>query len=348
MKDPFSLPASLFTPLRTFLVPSPLKRTTLPFHVHEIILLALFYQVLFTTISPVLSAYFFPRTYPAFKRSTKLNWDVHVVSLVQSLFISSLAAYLLLYDEERRDMSEVYGWRGRVWGYSGAVGMTQACAAGYFLWDLWVSARHIQILGASSLMHAIGALLVTCLGFRPFVNYYGLVFILYELSTPFLNFHWFFDKLHLTGSRIQLYNGILLLTSFALARLVWGTYQSMRIYRDIWAALGYSQSGAGHRLAEDLKRMRQRGGRSSGVMRFGGAEIMPLWLAVLYLSSNTLLSVLNFYWFGKMIEALRKRFQPAKGGEGTSAGAVEGKKQEANGSANGYHIPNGPTTRRRG
>ena len=32
------------------------------------------------------------------------------------------------------------------------------------------------------------------------MNYYGPVFILYELSSPFLNFHWFFDKLGMTGA----------------------------------------------------------------------------------------------------------------------------------------------------
>ena len=52
------------------------------------------------------------------------------------------------------------------------------------------------------------------------MNYYGCVFLLYELSTPFLNIHWFCDKLNLTGSKIQLYNGFLLLGTFFLCRLV--------------------------------------------------------------------------------------------------------------------------------
>src|ERR1700730_1062100 len=72
---------------------------------------------------------------------------------------------------------------------------------------------------------------------RPFVNFYGPTFILYELSSPFLNFHWFFDKLNMTGSRAQLYNGLILLATFFSCRLVWGTYQSVRVYQDVWAAL---------------------------------------------------------------------------------------------------------------
>ena len=48
------------------------------------------------------------------------------------------------------------------------------------------------------------------------------------------------------------------------------------------------------------------------IMRFAGEEIVPLWLAFTYLGSNIVLNTLNFYWFGKMIEAVRKRFQPPK------------------------------------
>jgi hypothetical protein len=43
--------------------------------------------------------------------------------------------------------------------------MVQGFAAGYFLWDLGVSVRHVDVLGLGSLAHAISALLVTGLGF---------------------------------------------------------------------------------------------------------------------------------------------------------------------------------------
>lgn len=48
------------------------------------------------------------------------------------------------------------------------------------------------------------------------------------------------------------------------------------------------------------------------MMRFAGEEFIPLWLAFTYLGSNVVLNTLNFYWFGKMIETVRKRFQPPK------------------------------------
>jgi hypothetical protein len=49
-----------------------------------------------------------------------------------------------------------------------------------------------------------------------------------------------------------------------------------------------------------------------GIMRFAGDEFVPVWLGFTYLGSNIILNTLNFYWFGKMIEALRKRFAPQK------------------------------------
>ena len=36
---------------------------------------------------------------------------------------------------------------------------------------------------------------------------------------------------------------------------------------------------------------------------------LPMWLVYAYLGSNTILNFLNIYWFAKMIQALRKRFQ---------------------------------------
>jgi hypothetical protein len=59
-------------------------------------------------------------------------------------------------------------WRGRVWGYTGAGGMIQGFAAGYFLWDLCVSTLHVGIFGWGMLAHAIAALVVFSLGFVGF------------------------------------------------------------------------------------------------------------------------------------------------------------------------------------
>ena len=128
--------------------------------------------------------------------------------------------------------------------------------------------------------------------------------MLYELSTPFLNFHWFFDKLHMTGSRAQLYNGIALITVFGFSRLVWGVYQSLWIYHDIWKALQSSGpiSSAQTLLPSDIDV------HSLLVKERSGTQSLPMWLVYTYLGSNTMLTFLNFYWFYKMVQAVMKRF----------------------------------------
>ena len=137
-------------------------------------------------------------------------------------------------------------------------------------------------------------------------------FVLYELSTPFLNVHWFLDKINMTGSRIQLYNGILLIATIGLCRLVWGVYQSFWMYRDVCTAL-QTPDNVGI-LAYDM--IRSVCGRSPNptpeVFDSSDGPIVPIWLAFAYLGSNTMLSGLNFYWFWLMIEAVSKRFRAPK------------------------------------
>ena len=160
MLEPIFLPPPLLTKLIT-----PIARymnlTTLPLHAHEIIGAFCFYSFLFILLSPYLSKTLFPSTYLQLPVKTKINWNVHVVSLVQSSLICALGLWVIWEDKERARM----GWRERMWGYTGAGGTVQAFAAGYFLWDLLASAFYLDVLGPGSLAHAASALIVTGLGF---------------------------------------------------------------------------------------------------------------------------------------------------------------------------------------
>ncbi|KAF2116281.1 TLC domain-containing protein [Lophiotrema nucula] len=312
MHDPFPIPPpeslqKLIQPFADYF-----SLHTLPLHFHEVLIAAVLYHVTNKFISPAFSRFCFPRIYPNFNERTKLNWDVHVVSFVQSTLINVLALWVIWTDQERADMN----WQGKVWGYTGASGLIQAFAGGYFLWDLFITLRNINIFGLGMLAHAVSALFVFSLGFRPFLNFYGPTFILYELSSPFLNIHWFCDKLNMTGTKVQLYNGIMLLFTFFSCRLLWGSYQSVRVFNDVYRAIN---SGAGTLHDPELGKLNN--GTvvpdspipESEIMRFAGDRVVPLWLAVAYLASNIILNGLNWFWFGKMIETIRKRFDPPLG-----------------------------------
>ncbi|KAK9417165.1 putative TLC domain-containing protein [Seiridium unicorne] len=280
---------------------------TLPLHIHEILIIAAFYEFCHVVVSPLVSTWLFPTQYKSLSRSKRLNWDVHVVSLIQSTTINALALWVMFTDEERWGMDA----QERVFGYTGAIAMIQALATGYFLWDFIITVSNMHIFGLGMLAHAISALLVYSFGFRPFINYYSTTFILWELSSPFLNVHWFCDKLGLTGSKIQLYNGIALIFTFFSCRLVWGTYNSVKVFGDIWSAMQNKPSYIP--LTADVAQNVTVPVSYESTMRFvTESSSVPMWLGALYLGANMTLNSLNFYWFIKMIQAVQKRFDPSK------------------------------------
>lgn len=161
MRDPFPIPpipalSRAVEPLAEWLA-----MPTLPLHIHEVLGAALLYTFIQVVVSPVLSARFFPQFYPAHNRAKKANWDTHVVSLVQALLINALALWVMFADEERKAMD----YEQRVWGYTGACGLIQALAVGYFVWDLGITLLNLDIFGFGLLAHAVSALAVYTFGF---------------------------------------------------------------------------------------------------------------------------------------------------------------------------------------
>ena len=317
MDDPFPFPC----PPRLSAVVQPLANTlglsTLPNHIHEIVFSFLLYEGAFRLLSPAISHLLAPRLYRSLNRRAKLNWNAHVVSQLQSLLINALALWVIFTDASRPSPMDASpgAWQSRLWSYTPATAMVQSLAAGYFLWDVLASALHTDVMGVSSLLHALAALGVTIMGFRPFANYYGLNFVLYELSTPFLNVHWFLDKLGYTGGWAQLVNGMLLLAVFAGCRLGWGTWQSLLMYGDVWRAWRATEP-------YELKCKAYRAIAASTSVPVE-CRVLPGRLVLVFVGGNMLLSVLNFWWFYRMVLAVRKRFQPRDPTEKGSKGLNE-------------------------
>lgn len=290
-------------------------------HVHEILLAFTLFQSINSVISPALSRHLLPQFYNAFDQRTKINWNVHVVSFVQSTVINVLALWVIFTDEERKheNASE------RVYGYTGACGLITALATGYFLFDLMMCVLHFKVFGVGMFFHAVSALWVFSFGFRPFVNFYAPNFILYELSSPFLNIHWFLDKLNMTGSRAQWYNGMILIGTFFSCRLIWGTWQSAVVFADMWKALEQTWSAnlptslEPIDIASAVFQARKNVSCVDDTCVRANAEVakfarfatggVPTWLVFTYVTSNLILNSLNWYWFSKMIETVMKRFR---------------------------------------
>jgi hypothetical protein len=162
MLDPLP-PAPAWLQTAVTPIANALQLSSLPAHIHEVVAAYALYQTIETVVSPWLSNLFFPNVYRKLPRRTRINWDVHVVSLVQSCLINTLALWVMFKDEERSDMR--HSAVERVYGYTSASGLIQAFATGYFVWDLIVSTRHFNIFGIGIWFHAVSALSVFAFGF---------------------------------------------------------------------------------------------------------------------------------------------------------------------------------------
>ena len=116
-----------------------------------------------------------------------------------------------------------------------------------------------------------------------------------------------------------------LLGTFFGCRLIWGTYQSVRVYQDVWHALNMPGTGlpSMHNISSKARPLfTPRNGElclgdmscvraQSEMLKFAGpqTEPVPIWLAGIYLMCNIVLHALNFRWFARMMETVSKRFQ---------------------------------------
>ncbi|PVF99036.1 hypothetical protein CPB86DRAFT_703920 [Serendipita vermifera] len=150
------------------------------------------------------------------------GWHSHSVALVHAIVIIPLAFQCL-------NLPALDGPRERAFGWDDKAGFVHAIASGYFLWDIFDAVAHFESIGF--ILHGIACFTVFSLSYRPFLTYYGPRFLLWELSTPFLNINWFFDRTGFKGGKIHLINGVSLLISFFSARLIYGTYMSYNFYQ---------------------------------------------------------------------------------------------------------------------
>lgn len=235
--------------------------TTLDKHIHELIAVFLAYHALY-----LLSYFLSPRIWPAkFKTlsyKTRIDFHIHVVSLVQSVLILILIIPCF-YD---LDLAE-----DRVFGYTPYSGFVTTMALGYFLWDSVMSIWYVQYFGIGFLVHGIVSSAVFAIGLSPFISYYAAVFILFELSTPFLNLRWFGLKVPgLFSETFQLINNAVLILIFFFVRICYGFYQAFNLFSDFY--VNYQD-----------ERFHTTG-------------------AIIIFTGNVVLDILNLYWFYRMVK----------------------------------------------
>lgn len=241
-------------------------------HWHEIVASLIFYTSL-QYISHIVSPIIFGDTYKNFPRKTRINFDIHVVSMVQCILSIALLIPTINHPFFQNRVEDPYN---SIFGYTPYGGFVASVTLGYFVWDTIVCLRYFNLFGPGFLVHGVSALYVFGLGLRPILLPWIPAFLSFELSTPFVNINWFANRVPsgIFPNWLVTINGLLLLVTFFCVRILWGFY-------------------AIYLLSQDLFKVWHQ---------------LPLVLPVSVLSLNVVLNWLNVYWFTKMVAIARKKF----------------------------------------
>lgn len=242
-------------------------------HWHEILFSLVFYSLL-QLLSSHLSPIIFKSRYTTFSKKTRINFDIHIVSMVQCIILILLVIPTVNHHNFLSDNPV-----SSILGYTPYGGFVSSVTIGYFIWDTLVCLRYFNLFGPGFLFHGIAALFVFGFSLYPFSIPWIPAFLIFELSTPFVNINWFANRLPgFFPEWLVTINGLLLLITFPSVRIVWGFYAVFLYYKDlyhVWYQVPY---------------------------------LLPE--AVLFL--NVFLNLLNVYWFTKMLAIAKKTLTKKK------------------------------------
>lgn len=109
-------------------------------------------------------------------------------------------------------------------GFSSLARMLTLVSSGYFLVDGTVVLKNMNEHGAEPLAHAVICITFFCYSaLRQQLQYFAPRVIFFEFSTPFVHLRWFLHSLGLQQSKLYKMNGLAMIGSFAVCRVVWGT-----------------------------------------------------------------------------------------------------------------------------
>ncbi|QPG75970.1 hypothetical protein FOA43_003356 [Brettanomyces nanus] len=236
-------------------------------HWHELAATVVFYSVLML-VAPKVNKRIFGDYYSKMQnKKRRLDFDIHIVAMIQSLLAIGLCVPMFAHPLFNTDP---------IFGTYDFAGFAASLTCGYFVWDLvYCCIFHYDIYGFQYLFHGFGALIVFTSTFAGYCQPLIPAFLIYELSTPFVNLHWFYTRgpKGLVNEKTFLLNGLLLMTTFFLSRCVWGIYVSIKIFR----------------LCMQYK------------------DRMPVLFIPVIFTLNIGFHILNLYWFSKMVLLATRR-----------------------------------------
>ncbi|KAJ1852366.1 hypothetical protein LPJ57_007669 [Coemansia sp. RSA 486] len=166
----------------------------------------------------------FPSTWNRLNKIERYKWCVRLASIAHACYMVTNSLVIIANSKLRSNP---------LYGYDAVAESAYSITVGYFLWDIIDTYKNIQIAGLGFMAHAIMSFGVYLLSFTPFLQYYGACFMMFEVSTIFLNVHLFLEDLGLQDAILYFINGMALVSSFFFARIVYGTILSINVWRGI-------------------------------------------------------------------------------------------------------------------
>ncbi|KAJ1961825.1 hypothetical protein GGI12_003023 [Dipsacomyces acuminosporus] len=182
-----------------------------------------FFQFVYV-ISDVISPLVFQKTWRRLTKVEKYKWNVRKASSCHAVYIITKALVIIANSRLRNDP---------VHGTDPVAEHAYAVTVGYFLWDMINTYSNIDINGWGFMVHAVMSFGVYLLSYTPFLQYYGACFMMFEISTLFLNLHNSLEDTNCKDAVMYFINAMALVSSFFFARIVYGTMLSINVWRGI-------------------------------------------------------------------------------------------------------------------
>ena len=199
------------------------------------VLFAVLWSLAFLALGPLLAA--FTGAYAELRPHVQRELRVSIIALLHALVASLLGGSIVAFPDEQMDRDMYYGASERsTWMLS--------ISCGYFMWDVFIclSAKKLDL---GFLFHGVTCFTCYLVAQAPFLNYHAAWFLLFELSTPFMQVR---QILLMTGQKkseafglVQTMFGV----SFVVVRLVLGLPQSALVHSMLLPALLEWEEGQG-------------------------------------------------------------------------------------------------------
>lgn len=270
-------------------------------HLHQVLYVAVSYHLLFLfsffVIQPVLSKLLINKNDKDLlakdaKKKKRNQVAMHIVSFIQALCILEFCFkaifrdidYYFTFASINNGLKQSHSFTNfnwplfkeqaleRVFGSTPVNDQVAILACGYFLWDMAISA---YCSTPAFMVHGIVSFTVYSIGLSHFINYYAAVFLIFELSNPFLNIRWFSNHYKLSHTKLAQLNEAVFMTIFFFCRIAWGLVQVGILIADFSVCYTDPRFQQGH--------------------------------AFIITAGNSILDVLNIYWFMIMVKIAKTK-----------------------------------------